>query len=324
MMKKHILALAAFSAVAASGSAMAQSSVTLYGIADVWFGSLKTGGVRQTLLDSGGISGSRYGFKGSEDLGGGLKANFLLENGFDLSRGAGATGQAFSRQSYVGFSGGFGEVKLGKVWTPFDDINGNTRAAFDSAFSPDNGVWNSNNYNANPANTIYYSAPAFGPVSAAVSYSLGENKTATSSAGNVISTNVTYAGGPLYAGLALQREKAGGGAVSTTFTRLQASYDLGVAKLLGGYGRVKTGGARTTEWQLGADVPVSTALTLSGGYASSKDNAAAGSAKRSGLGFAGMYSMSKRTSLYAGFQRNSVKGASEKNTLLATGIKHTF
>ena len=96
-MKKTIIVLAVLAASAASGIASAQSTVTLYGLADVYVGSTTTkqspvGGAstsgRKTVIDSGGFNGSRFGLKGSEDLGGGLKANFVLEGGYDISTGA--------------------------------------------------------------------------------------------------------------------------------------------------------------------------------------------------------------------------------------------
>ncbi len=143
-MKKSLIALAV---MAASGASFAQS-VTLYGIADVWVGSIKAAGNRTTVLESGGVSGSRWGLKGTEDLGGGLKANFLLEQGFAIDSGAGGSG--FNRQAYVGFSGGFGEVKLGNVYTAYDDISAAANSAFDSALAPQNGVWASTGYTSNP------------------------------------------------------------------------------------------------------------------------------------------------------------------------------
>ena len=73
-MKKNLIAVAV---LAASGAASAQSSVTLYGIADVWFGSAKSGDLRQTRIDSGGVDESRFGLKGSEDLGAGLKLSLI-------------------------------------------------------------------------------------------------------------------------------------------------------------------------------------------------------------------------------------------------------
>ena len=143
-MKKSLIALAV---LAASGAAMAQSSVSLYGVADVWFGSVKDGapGARtsQTVVESGGVTDSRWGLKGSEDLGGGLKANFLLEQGFNLDSGAfsdtngdGVADTGFNRQAYVSLSSNsFGEVKLGKVATAYDSVSENTYSAFDSALS---------------------------------------------------------------------------------------------------------------------------------------------------------------------------------------------
>lgn len=329
-MKKNLIALAI---LAVSGVASAQSSVTVYGIADVWFGSTKdeaaANPARQTMIGSGGVSGSRFGFKGSEDLGGGLKANFLLEQGFSIDTGAQTVGgQAFGRQSYVGLSSAaLGEVRLGKTFTPFDDISGTTTPGFDSALSPTVNVWQSTNYAANPANTVYYASPSFSGVSGAASYSLGENKTAAVSAGKIASFNIKYEGGPVYAGLAYQTEKATGAATSLKFTRLNGSYDLGMVKLLAGYGRVAAASARITEWQVGADFPVTSALTLSGGYARSKDNAVLGNTKRSGLGLAASYSLSKRTSVYGGVQASKTETtapATVKANLYAVGVRHAF
>lgn len=126
-MKKSLIALAV---LAASGAAMAQSSVTLYGVADVFVGSTKattgvvgvTGPVsytvtsaRQTVLNSGGLSGSRWGLRGSEDLGAGLKGIFVLENGFNIDTGAAASATSlFNRQAFVGLnSASFGTLSLG-------------------------------------------------------------------------------------------------------------------------------------------------------------------------------------------------------------------
>lgn len=333
-MKKSLIA---FAVLAASGVASAQSTVTLYGIADVWLASKKADGLRQIEIGSGGINQSRFGLKGSEDLGGGLKANFLLESGFNIDTGAssgftnvaGATTDTnlFSRQAYVGFAGGFGEAKLGKMWTAYDDISGMTHPGFDSALSPQNNVWKSTGYNGNPGNSVYYATPGLGGFSGAASYSLGENKTAAVNAGKIASVHAKYEGGPVYAGVAYQTEKATGADDTKKFTRVNASYDLGVAKLLAGYGRVALADQRTTDWQVGADFPVTSALTLSGGYARSKDNAAAGDAKRTGLGLAVSYALSVRTSLYGGVQASKgtkVGTADVKTDIYAVGIRHTF
>ena len=119
-MKKTLIALAA---VAATGAAFAQSSVTLYGVADVAVGKTNNAGLGLTsdkfqaiasnVLNNGN---SRFGLKGSEDLGGGLKANFNYEGGINIANGAGNTsgGQLFSRAAWVSLSGGFGELRAGR------------------------------------------------------------------------------------------------------------------------------------------------------------------------------------------------------------------
>lgn len=333
-MKKSLIALAV---LAASGAAMAQSSVTVYGIADIWFGSSKSGlnGNSTTVLQSGGVSGSRFGFKGTEDLGGGLKANFLLEQGFQLDTGAANdAAKAFSRQAYVGLSGGFGEVKLGNVYTAYDDISGLTNGAFDSVLSANNNVFRSTRY-SNPGNTVYYSTPAFGGFSGAVSYSLDENNAA-----NVEATalHVKYEDGPIYVGAAYQRQKAGGVGDAVKFGRINGSYDFGVAKLLVSYGKTNADDAndpatilgKTNEYLIGVDVPLGGALTLSADYATSKTKSlvAANRSKRSGYGVALAYGLSKRTTVYTGFHSDTEKDGAgtktDKNTTYAVGLKHTF
>jgi predicted porin len=347
-MKKSLIALAVLSA---TGASFAQSSVNVYGIADVYFGSTRqTNQPTQTVVNSGGVDESRFGFKGTEDLGGGLKANFLLEQGFSIDSGAsnpsGPTftspapaGQSFSRQSYAGFAGNFGEVKLGKMFTPYDDISGVANAVFDSGLSPQKNVWvssdNSPFYAPNPGSSIYYATPNISGFSGALSYSLGENKdipTVGVDAGSVTSLRAQYEGGPLYAGFAYQTEKATGDAKSLNFTRLNATYDLGVVKLLAGYGFVSQDAVvgetqETNEWQIGVDYPVSSTLKLSGGFARSSDNAAKGEQVRSGYGLGASYSLSKRTAVYGVYQSSTADKTINGDTdtsLVAVGINHKF
>jgi predicted porin len=123
-MKKHLLALAALATV--SGVAFAQSNVTVYGVVDAGVittnktGTTSTPTGSQTTFNNGGMSPSILGFKGTEDLGGGLKANFALEA--HMSTDNGKTNQQgdalFGRQSNVGLSGSFGSFTLGRQYTP--------------------------------------------------------------------------------------------------------------------------------------------------------------------------------------------------------------
>lgn len=301
-MKKSLIALAVLASVA--GVAQAQSTVSVYGIVDAVLHKDKG---ESAKLSSGGVSGSRLGFKGSEDLGGGLKANFLLEHGFNVDTGAQrAAGKSFDRQAYVGLSGGFGEFKMGNVYTAYDDIAGATNSVFDSVLAPEGFMTSYSDYNPRPGNNLYYSTPAMGGVSGAVSTSLKEGGTAVSA------FHAKYEGGPVYAGLAYQKEG------ETKFTRLLGSYDLGAAKLLAGYGNTKAGGEKTTDLNVGVDVPMGANLTLSAGYASSKTD---GFEASTGMGLGVAYSMSKRTTVYGGlFSGKNV----EPKSRYGFGVKHTF
>ncbi len=261
-MKKSLIALAV---LAASGAAMAQSTVTLYGIADLWVGTSKsTGGDRVTLMESGGVNGSRWGLKGSEDLGGGLKANFDLQAGIALDTGAGTStsATAFSRQSWVGFSGGFGAVRLGRTTTPYDDVSGSSNAVFDSALAPANAVFKSTKYSGRQNNMFYYQAPNFGGISGAFSYSLDEKNAAND---ETTSMDLTYAGGPMAFQLAFQNQQNSARTYDIDFLRLGGSFNFGMATLKATYGEAKnyqTKGAKTKDFQIGVDVPMGSALTL--------------------------------------------------------------
>ena len=352
-MKKSLIALAV---LAASGASFAQSNVTLYGLADVWVGSVKSvvgvakpadgnvfgdkgavGSTTTTKLESGGVNTSRWGVKGSEDLGGGLKAVFKLEQGFKLDTGAAGTatgaGQAFDRQSYVGLAGGFGEVAVGKVWSAYDDVSGAVNAVFDSALSPANHVFKSTGYQDRVSNAIRYTSPTISGFTGAVSYSLDEKAPAGLQSTSV---NLSYAAGPLSAQVGYQKDDNKAQASDPAYTRLGASYDFGVATAKASYGKVSNrnnavgvsvSGADTTEYQIGADVPVGPALTLSASYAKSDDNATAGDQSRKGYGIGATYTLSKRTFLYGGYNSNKATNAGagdDKLDILAVGMQHKF
>jgi predicted porin len=319
-MKKSLIALAVLGSVA--GVAQAQSSVTLYGIADVWVGRVSETdafGAKDsaTLMESGGLNGSRWGLKGSEDLGGGLKAVFKLEQGFKIDTGTSAGG--FNRQAYVGLEGGFGSVTFGNTWTAMDDVLGASNSGFDSALSASNSVLAVQAlYASNPGNTIKYTSPSFGGISAGFSHSLDE---VSGVKADVTDFSLSYAAGPVAANFAYQLQND---VTDLKLTALNGSYDLGAAKLLASYGQAKAGALKATDYQFGVDVPMSAAMTVSAGYAHSKDNAAAGGEKRTGYGVAVGYSLSKRTTTYAGFRQAKVKDSSEKDRVIAVGVRHTF
>lgn len=168
-MKKSFMALAV---LACTGGAMAQSNVTLYGRIDASLGSTKFNGVSTTQLYSGNLSASRWGMRGSEDLGGGLKAIFQLETGINADEGTGPSG--FSRQSWVGLSGGFGTVRMGKADSIYKDINdlGNTyNISPDSLFNSAAEAYRAGlaTFVNRPNNQIRYDSPDFGGFTAGLS-----------------------------------------------------------------------------------------------------------------------------------------------------------
>jgi predicted porin len=326
-MKKSLVALAV---LAASGASFAQSNVTLYGLIDASLAHVTTTGKEaQNLMLSSAVGTNVWGLKGSEDLGGGLKANFKLEQQFAGDTGAAAAGSAFSREAWVGLSGGFGEVKLGKVSSAYNDSEGAAGAIFASgAVGPIGLVFESDiQENSRPVNTIYYATPTFSGFNASVSYSLDE-KAVTGT--EVKSFGAAYAGGPLFASLGYQTQKAYGATTEVQLTQANVTYDLGVAKLLGALGHVGNSngvsGDKANEWQIGVDVPLSTAVTLSTGYASSTTTFASGAAdaKHTAFSVGGAYALSKRTTAYAAISTDKLDTTDVTTNKYAVGIMHKF
>ena len=233
-MKKSLVALAV---MAAAGAAYAQSSVTLYGILDV--GYTRNGG---SIASASGLSnstnglGSRLGFRGTEDLGGGLKAGFVLETGVSNDSGAGninpstnnQTGSAvggalqFGRLSYVNLAGNFGEVRLGRDINPsyyndvlYDPFGGLTVAA---AMNTVAGLRTIGTVNLlRSSNAVSYLLPSglLGGLSGQITYAFGENAsnatvgaTSIKKDGNYGGIRLAYAAGPLNVGVGYGRFKA--------------------------------------------------------------------------------------------------------------------
>ena len=345
-MKKTLIALAALGAMA--GVAHAQSSVTLYGVADVFLGQTSskttTAGVEvkqpsQTVIDSGGLNGSRWGLRGSEDLGGGLKAVFQLESGFDISTGANTQGALFGRQAFVGLGGGFGTVSLGRQYTAYDTLRGATNNVFDSTFAATGGAWANGvaDYSNRVNNSISYASPSFGGFSGQVVASVGENKLTGLSATKNHSLHLKYANGPLLVGFAHQTENnrnaavvgppavAANNSADRKYNMVAASYDFGVAALQTGFNVAKQGSRDDKEFQLGVSVPFG-AASIAVGAARSKSELGGVSTTGTGFGAAAVYNLSKRTSVYAGLNANKAEAGTTKTqtSLAAVGVRHLF
>ena len=345
-MKKTLVAVAAL----AASAAFAQSSVTLYGVADAYFGSEKIDGVTsQTVVNSGGLSQSRIGLSVKEDLGAGLSAFAIIEGNVALDQGAGATA---NRKSIVGLSGGFGAVSLGQQQTPMQDVLENViDAQGNSAFSTVNASA-AGNVAASGAtlftygNSVRYDTPNFDGFSGAIQVGLGENKdlvgtaTGTNSADRGVSFNVKYENGPLGVVLAYQNDKATvAGApdqeVDAKTTAVGGYYDFGVAKLNLGYGQIKgtatdlppapAASASDTlrVYNVGVAVPVD-AFTFVGQYSQSKVKGTSGNSKSFAL--EGRYALSKRTTAYVGYNntKDDRAAANFKTNRFGVGMRHVF
>lgn len=183
---KGILSVSVLLLVEASG-AHAQSTVTLYGILDEFVGyqSSTVGGVHQNLvvLGNNGELTSRFGIKGSEDLGGGYRTTFQLENGFDPSSGKQQNSyRLFDRQAWVGVASPYGEVRFGRQNTPMFAWSGNLDAL--NAATYGSGYNNFSNWLARVDNDIAYLSPKLGTTQIELHYSVGGQ--ADSLAGNAV------------------------------------------------------------------------------------------------------------------------------------------
>lgn len=271
-MKKRLIATAMLGVVA--GIAQAQSAVTIYGILDTSVSytnktllpGTKTGATGSKLsVDSGVNSGSRLGFKGAEDLGGGLKALFQLEMGFKVdtgvldgsNNGAANTSTLFRRLSVVGLSGNFGSVLLGRQsdlayqlnqWTSVGDFGGITGAVGHSLDRFEGTRTN---------NSIRYDTTNYGGFSASAIYGMGEVP-GQNAAGHALGLGGQYVRGPLALFAAYYQSRLGAAATdisSDTSTlvpgngkagdialkvfNLGTSYQAGPARLYANWSQVR-------------------------------------------------------------------------------------
>jgi predicted porin len=194
------LGCAVISAVAVAPVVHAQSSVTLYGIIDEGLTMVtNSGGKHQYLLSSGVMQGSRWGLRGSEDLGGGLKAIFRLESGFDASTGKlGQGGLAFGRQAYVGLESNYGTVTLGRQYDSVVDFLGPLEAGDQWATSMGAHPGDIDNFNNSyrTNNAIKYTSQNYSGFTFGGVYSLG-GVAGDYSRNQVWSAGAQYANGPL-------------------------------------------------------------------------------------------------------------------------------
>jgi len=330
-MKKTLVAVAAMAAVTG-----ALADVTIFGIVDQAYtmSTAKTaaGVSTKTTTVGGQYTGSELGFKGTEDLGGGLKASFQIHfapnidgNLTDQEDSAGDTLDPSTSptgyQSHVGLSGDFGAVKLGKYFSPmfFHSLTFDATGASAIGFNVANGVTPTF---ALTSNAIQYDLPTLVP-GLGVSYMQAQGEEAGSSENNISNIRLMYSSGPLSAGYSTATTKGASGA-STKDNATGLSYDLGMAKVF--YNATSTKASTATESTKGTNFGISVpfgATTLNYTNTTSKDSTDASK----GMLIQGIYALSKRTSVI--LQNGSTKvtlgttsGASTKVT--AVGLWHSF
>lgn len=326
-MKKTVLALAA---IAASSAAFAQSSVTLFGVVDASVESVK-GDNTVTRVSSDNLASSRIGFKGTEDLGGGLKANFFLDASVKTDTGAADSSRLFGRSAWAGLAGGFGEVRIGRQDSLIGALGAavlGTRQAYDElVVARTLGAVAYRRLD----NALTYVAPTFVPgLNLAAQYTTQADSTVAgaesygNNAGRGYGLSANYANGPLAAGISYIHVNTDvRGDIENTGVLVYGSYDLGVAKLTGYYNQDGRDGAFDKRQVFGikAAVPVAQGVTLSAGYAAVKNATAAAATTSATLASASadfapdnrkddgadiftlkaQYDLSKRTALYALF-----------------------
>ena len=325
-MQKMTRVVLAVLAVAGTTAAMAQSSVTLYGRVNTTVERQKLGDVSSTGMFN---NLSRFGFKGTEDLGGGLKAGFQLESGFNSDTGA-SSSTFFGRQSEVNLSGGFGMVRLGNFtpesyYATADYVsmhNHDTGSSSDALYHDP--VWFGN---LGQANKISYRTPEFGGFWAEAAVQLHENNVTVGNQnkhGYDLAGN--YASGPLALGAGYSQV---GGAKQLG---LRALYTLGQFTLGGYYQRNDqfSAGTRNNFRLAGAYNLGASEFHLNVGRANSWSNVADSAATQYTVGY--NYNLSKRTKVYGYYTRvNNSAGADYNVTKsgddfssFAVGVRHNF
>lgn len=352
-MKKSLLAVAV--AAALPTIAFAQTNVTLYGIADAGIGMQDKGGTAKSavVVSSGLQSTSRFGIRGTEDLGGGLKAVFNFEAGMRVDDGT-AAGLNFTRRSVVGLEGGFGTVSLGRDYTPGFTAGGATDVMGYGLY----GNWlgftvvgplNSHGsvyhgIETRASNGVHYISPNMGGLTVRAMWSVGERTVAPARGGDIMGLSGVYSAGPITAQAYYQQLKGINGTSTTNNNQygLGGGYNFGAFRLVASYAVADPSGSNNkhTGFNVGAGVKLGSGELLVQGI---QQKIATGGTepKSTTLGVAYVQPLSRRTNVYAtfGMTRNNSTGnfalrASDETVAPAApgndprafsvGVRHTF
>jgi len=332
-MQKKIIALAV--AGLASTAAMAQSNVTVYGVVDAGLAHVSATGAKGTnAVVSGGLAGSRLGFKGTEDLGNGLKALFTLEYALAVDQNSfvGDQSSNAARQQFVGLTGGFGTAVAGYLQTAGYDFACAANPLAGSALDALNLLGQSSlltcGAKGRAGNAVAYISPSFSGVTFALNHARITETAFTGTPdlyANLLAVN--YANGPISAGFVMSKIAGNGTGVAETNTNyiggaagaasastlanydvnemgIRGSYDFGVAKLMGSYqtadNKDPAKPGKNKKYAANVVVPVG-ATNLIAQYAANKVDETTATDNSKGWALAATHSLSKRTTAYVGY-----------------------
>jgi general bacterial porin, GBP family len=325
----------------AAGGAAAQSSVTLYGVVDVFGQYLNNGGKASFSERSGGNTGSLFGLKGSEDLGGGLKAVFAVENGFNVNNGTffADTTAMFYRQSWVGMTHEkYGSLTFGRQYQPsFWIVYPADPFRADEALAPaasavltaDRNTLSTQNMTGRTSNSMFYQSPVVGGFKLYAMYGFAATVTqpVPQTTGNMLDVAMSYTGYGFYAGVGYQNMHPGTATIATLPAALNLvstehftgalAYRIGIVNLqaLYLYNRPKDPSAGSLAARLGTAHPYSLASIGATIQATPADVVEIALQERNARGVHDNtpaiqvgydHSLSKRTTIYAraGYMKN--------------------
>lgn len=316
----------------AGGMAQAQSAVTVYGLIDLGIVHESGGPAGSaTKMESGITAGSRIGFKGTEDLGSGLSAHFQIESGFGADTGVlNQGGLMFGRQAFVGVTGGFGTVNLGRQYNPLTNVLA-TIDPFGQGY--EGTTTNIVVYPTRMDNTIYYTTPSMRGLVGEVAYGAGE-VAGQSQANRQIGLALSYTQGPVYAALVHHRIGDATGANENRITLVGGSYAFGPATVALSYNVNKDDVAIDSDDTLvGLTLPFGASKVMLSWIRHNDKTVRQQDSRQLAIGYA--YTLSKRTMLHASYGRidnrngapftvgNSIEvGTGDRG--LAAGIVHAF
>lgn len=347
--------------VAAVGAAHAQSSVSIFGVADM---AITTGSGsiadKTQMIGAGGYAANRIGFRGTEDLGGGLAGSFWIEAGMNMDAGTGAPtntnnqasgsagggGLTFNRRSTLGLSGGFGEVRAGRDYTPHfmnivrNDPFGVTGVGTSQLLlSPLGMAVAGSGTNATvvrASNSLSYFLPnKLGGFYGQMMYYMGENSGSgpDHNDGNGSSLRVGYAAGPFDVSYAMNNANYAAGDLKQS--NLAGSYQFGQLKVMGGYSDDKAGTINGKGYLIGGTMTVGS-NEFRASYTRYKTDLKPTQPTTSQLSVGYAYLLSKRTRVYTSYAhlKNSggastalngaVTGINTSSNGFDIGVSHSF